>query len=616
MQSKTSFFNKTLYVKNLKRFWPLWALSTLVLCIGPISTMISSRSLLVYGYTRVEPQTALVNITTHFVPVYALIMSCLTAMCVWNYLFNRRSAYSIHALPCTRNELFVTNFISGLSLTLIPGIIAGILEVCAITNAYGFSVYGTVALFGIGIVETIYFFSFATLIAMVVGHIVALPGVYFLFNFIFVLIESEFNYIIRGYCPGVCEFNQETLGILTPAIWLFENDHNEYIGDVRITTIDNIPKVLSLLVVSLAILALSMFIYNKKEIERAGQAISVKVLNPIILSIVTVVGTIGGGAIFTYIFESDDAEKLFNIMPLEILFMAISAFVTFFLGLVISKGTVKVFNAKNFKIFGCVLAGVVAINLFTYLDVFKLTTRVPDAIDVASVTINAEYNGQYSFESEEQIEKITDLHKAMASEARNRNRYYQGFSASSYAYDDDYVQRDYSDTISSYLTITYYLKNGRSFTRQYSGYRLNVDEVNTPDSIEYKFNRMITSKEMIMASLHINDSNYALREIYVNTYSNKDLGVVDRVNYSKIVNALLDDAEEGNLSMYHWAQDNDYYVDITASFYINATGYYGSSASFWLTSDNKNVINELIKEGVLTEDFLKESMAANKKNKN
>ena len=40
MQSKTSFFNGTLFRKNLTRFWPLWGLASFLAALFPLALLV------------------------------------------------------------------------------------------------------------------------------------------------------------------------------------------------------------------------------------------------------------------------------------------------------------------------------------------------------------------------------------------------------------------------------------------------------------------------------------------------------------------------------------------------------------------------------------------------
>ena len=41
MQSKTSFFNRTLFRKNLSRYWPLWGFASFVGFLAPAALLVT-----------------------------------------------------------------------------------------------------------------------------------------------------------------------------------------------------------------------------------------------------------------------------------------------------------------------------------------------------------------------------------------------------------------------------------------------------------------------------------------------------------------------------------------------------------------------------------------------
>ena len=65
-----------------------------------------------------------------------LLLSCayglICAMAVWSYLFSARSASLYHALPVTRESLFLSHWLAGLSFTLLPNCLIALLSfLCA-----------------------------------------------------------------------------------------------------------------------------------------------------------------------------------------------------------------------------------------------------------------------------------------------------------------------------------------------------------------------------------------------------------------------------------------------------------------------------------------------------
>ncbi|MEG2815907.1 MAG: ABC transporter permease, partial [Oscillospiraceae bacterium] len=117
MQSVKSYFNPTLFRKNITRFWPVWAVYLVAWIFAlPVS-----------GYLRMANTTAeylaenrlyfanemALDMVNGFGVVFALIFGLLAAVCVFSYLYNNRSAGMIHGLPLRREGLFLTNYLSG-----------------------------------------------------------------------------------------------------------------------------------------------------------------------------------------------------------------------------------------------------------------------------------------------------------------------------------------------------------------------------------------------------------------------------------------------------------------------------------------------------------------------
>ena len=127
MKSKTSCFNKTIFLKNITHFWPIWLMITgWNIFIMPF--MIYNTSLqykVMKDVTEKElfqmkSNDLLSIVSVYMNPVVLFIFAIIAVMAVFSYLYNSRSANTIHALPVTRKELFLTNYISGLLFLIVP----------------------------------------------------------------------------------------------------------------------------------------------------------------------------------------------------------------------------------------------------------------------------------------------------------------------------------------------------------------------------------------------------------------------------------------------------------------------------------------------------------------
>ena len=124
MRSGTSFFNSTLYRKNMARFWPIWAVYTLIWAfLMPLQFLTlpaqytGASSDLAGRLMRQANQIPQLLSGGNFIAFGAGVVC---AMAVFSYLYSARSACMMHALPMDRKSLFFTSYLSGLSFLLLP----------------------------------------------------------------------------------------------------------------------------------------------------------------------------------------------------------------------------------------------------------------------------------------------------------------------------------------------------------------------------------------------------------------------------------------------------------------------------------------------------------------
>ena len=120
MQSKTSFFNRTLFRKNLTRFWPLWGMASFAGSLFPLALLLQlmRRENFYMWNSPLDFTEMYYNVAAYGVPVISLLYAVLCAMMVWSYLYNSRSVGMMHTLPIRREGLFFTNFLSGMAMML------------------------------------------------------------------------------------------------------------------------------------------------------------------------------------------------------------------------------------------------------------------------------------------------------------------------------------------------------------------------------------------------------------------------------------------------------------------------------------------------------------------
>ena len=120
MNSRTSFFNKTIFFKNIVRFWPVWVCYTAIMFFTTIWQALSILfdKEMYDSVSRAEYIGRYLTLNLN-IPMI-MFVSVLSALLVFSYLFRERSANMMHAFPVNKKTLYVTSFISGLLFLLLP----------------------------------------------------------------------------------------------------------------------------------------------------------------------------------------------------------------------------------------------------------------------------------------------------------------------------------------------------------------------------------------------------------------------------------------------------------------------------------------------------------------
>ena len=186
MQSKISFCNRTIIKKDILRFWPLWTIELLLLQYGNVSLYFSVQGILrskdwdEYGRMK-QAQMALLNVLTiNTNVVFAAVFSVAAALLVFGYLSRKTSCYAVHSMPFNRKTLFISHFIAGLFMIVVPWILS-------------YLVTGLINLiFGLGLGANIFGMALEMLIIL-----------FFFYNMACVVVMLSGNWIMSALIYGV-----------------------------------------------------------------------------------------------------------------------------------------------------------------------------------------------------------------------------------------------------------------------------------------------------------------------------------------------------------------------------------------------------------------------------
>ncbi len=207
MKSKTSLFNWTLFKKDIFRVWPFWVLQLVIFQLMSTVQIFS-------GFLYYKQKLAL-GLVASYMPnmqmrmiafvsgaLYSLIIAVIciiSAVLVFSYLNKRVESYMIHSFPLTRQTLFVTHGLAGLSMAYGPLLITFVL--LFIENAAMGTGMGEVLIQYMlqTAVMVIFFYALACLVVMVSGHGFMSIVIYTVSNFLVYGIEKLFYFVRLFY---------------------------------------------------------------------------------------------------------------------------------------------------------------------------------------------------------------------------------------------------------------------------------------------------------------------------------------------------------------------------------------------------------------------------------
>ncbi|MBE6961886.1 MAG: hypothetical protein E7445_05455 [Ruminococcaceae bacterium] len=514
MLSKTSYFNATLFRKNLTRFWPLWGMASFFGAIFPLALLVQvlQNYRFIADVVGLEMTQAYYAVVAYGVPIISLCYAILCAMCVWNYLYNARSVGFLHTLPIRREGLFVTNFLSGMVMMAIPYAITGILCVLVSVLAGGLDLKGILITILAVVGESFFYFSGATLVAFITSNIMALPVLYFIFQFLAVLLDLLISVFAQGFFFGYQGEFTGAVNFLSPTVFLMENirPHNVYEeipSDVVYNGVQEYTRVLTdvelengwlILVYALVgvlLTAAAWLLYQRRRSESAGEVVAVGWMKPIFRYGVSFCGALAGGLLLYYMFWGMyQGGQYYDLLPLLVC-MAVAGAIGYYLASMLLAKSLRVFKG-SWKGLGLVAITVAIVCGIMHFDLLGVESRVPDADSVESVQvrINASNHLNVVVTEPEDIERVREAHRAVL--AHRDTLIYR--DANNYIATDASGKRLYYEY--SYLRLNYTLKSGLTVERRYPVYYL-PEEVDQPGTAVNALKELYSSDAIQYADL-------------------------------------------------------------------------------------------------------------------
>ena len=641
MQSKTSFcefFNKTLFRKNLTRFWPLWAAPSFIGALFPLAVLTNLLRDPHWDLSALQLTASYYEIVTYALPILSLCYAILVAVAVWSYLFNARSVGLMHTLPIRREGLFLTGVLSGMAMMLIPYVITGALAILVFGLSGVFNPMGILVTILCVIGESLFYFASATVVAFITGNLFAMPVLYFIFHFLAVALDFLINLFATGFLFGLQGDYSGVVEYLSPTVYLMSNvrcdrQYTEtFISDAihgsltpegygyyesELTSVDLrggwIVAVYAL--AGVVLLGIAYALYRHRRSESAGDVVAVGWMKPVFRYGVALCSAMAGGlalyAIFWGSFQSGDT---YDVIPLAIA-MLIAGIIGYYAASMLLAKSLRVFRG-SWK--GLVLTAVcaVAICCTMYFDLFGVETRVPTLSQIDYMTFYAADNNYHLTPDEDAdlIEEIRAVHTAIAEDADYIRAMEQNLR-----YESTKDRSEFS--LHNTVRVNYYLKNGTSVSRRYS-IPIVRSRLEDPDTYDYALNRMVNGQNARNERFHLNDGFVAMNGyLYLEALDDGSISFGNR-EAQQIMAAVANDIANGTCGVYNWFESNnyqfshamDYALDLSIEFQKpvvlasgqNTTDY--DSISIRVRPEMDHTVNALLQLGLADETSLKTRM--------
>ena len=377
MKSRISFFDRTVFAKDLTRFAPAWILYGIVLVI--LGTITSSRTIFTYGEISVAGQ---LDGALDAMIIINFLFALLNAQLLFGDLFNTKLTNALHAMPIRRETWFGTHVVSGLVFHFVPSLIFAVVFsfLCGGLWLTAWCWLGAVML------QYLFFFGLAVFACLCVGSRFAQGVVYGLCSFGAWLLYWTIDTIYMPLIPGI-NITFELLSPFCPIIFGFGNQPfsvsiKYWTGMSSKIESQNLVQnahgwiyLAIIAVIGVILLILALQFYRRRNLEVAGDFIAVSWLKPVFL----ICYTLSMGVITYYL--------LSNFGTISTVFLILGLLVGFVSGTMFLERTIKVFHKRmltGLTVFAVFILGTMGL---TVLDPMGLQYWVPDVDQIVTAQI-------------------------------------------------------------------------------------------------------------------------------------------------------------------------------------------------------------------------------------
>ncbi len=414
-----SWFNKTVFKKNLTRFAPVWVVYALGLCVWLLMLYSSETMGSEYGKRLgfvFSFSWGMVEVFMYWNLAYGLLV----AQLLFGDLFNSRMCNALHAMPLRRETWFVTNCLSGLVFSVVPTLV-GMLVLIPMLAASIVENAWTIALlwFLATNLQFICCFGIAAFAAMCVGSRLTMAAGYGLLHFgaqiVYWLVNTVYTPMLYGVqtpsklandLTPMAHMNNRFVEIVDHVYEYEVVERGVKLSDLtlRFALTEHWWRLFAIAAVGLVFAALAVLLYRKRDLECAGDAVAFPILKPVFQVLCSLFVMCAGQFVVTF---------TLGMQEFSIVIMAVGLVAGWFIAKMLIEHSTRVFRPKNWYGLG-ILAACMALTLTaTYFDVLNIEQRLPNREKLVSVRIDSNRTQGYDVD-ESQWDDIIRIHQLAA----------------------------------------------------------------------------------------------------------------------------------------------------------------------------------------------------------
>ncbi|SFB07001.1 DUF6449 domain-containing protein [Bacillus sp. cl95] len=510
MPSKTSLLNKELILQTIRSGG--WI--SLIYFAG-LFFAIPLRLLMMYAEENEELYLRKVDSLFQYdyeIQIFLIvILPVALAVFLFRYLQVKQSVDLMHSVPISRDTIFHHYAISGMAFLILPIIINAVVvlmlhSILGLDNV--FLVRDVLRWAGVTIVFNLLIFLAGTFVAMMTGMSIVQAVISYIFLLfpagIMVLLLLNFKVLLYGF-PSDYFLNQE-MEKMSPLTFATMLNQRPFHWQEAITYIFFI----------ILFYALALFLYKRRKLEAASEAIAFPKMRAIFKYGVTFCTMLAGGMYFSLVPYSSFGWIVFGYV--------LGAIIGYYVAEMILRKTWRVFgNVKGLAVYGVFIA--ILISVIQFLGIYE--NYVPAQNEIESVRLadnshmyiyrNEVYEDYYipkPLKEKVNIEAVRKLHKQIVAD-KKMNQVEEDIHPLETAFflyelkNGDQVIREYTinrDIYSELLSAVYGSKEFKMMTKEI--FEINEDKIET---IKVRANGYVDKVATISEPEDIQEAIAALR---------------------------------------------------------------------------------------------------------